>query len=141
MRKMIFTAALAAILAITLAACGGDDGDAGEQRLHPVLNDATYLEIREGREYVIFTYYQTRGDLSDRINAIHQGGYELQHTTRDTFGHPIFVFRKIADPKNHRPRPARHPRIRTANLPQTHEPGNNFLEPTAITGYHQRHKN
>ena len=97
MRKMIFTAALAAILAITLAACGGDDGDAGEQRLHPVLNDATYLEIREGREYVIFTYYQTRGDLSDRINAIHQGGYELQHTTRDTFGHPIFVFRKIAD--------------------------------------------
>ena len=55
MRKMIFTATLAAILAITIAACGGDDGEGGqggEERLHPVLHDATYTEIREGQEYI-----------------------------------------------------------------------------------------
>ena len=99
MKRMIFTAALAATLAITIAACGGDDGDTGEERLHPVLNDSTYIQIQEGREYVTFMSYQYRGNLSDRINALHQGGYELQHTTRDRFGHPIFVFRKIADPE------------------------------------------
>ena len=98
MRKMIFTAALAAILAITTA-CGGDDGEGGEERLHPVLHDATYIEIQERREYVTLRSFDTNRHLSDRINAIHQGGYELQHTTRDRFGRPIFVFRKIADPE------------------------------------------
>ena len=96
MRKMIFTAALAAILAITIVACGGDDG---EERLHPVLHDATYIEIREGQEYITIWSPDANRHLSDRINAIHQGGYELQHTTRDRFGRPIFVFRKIADPE------------------------------------------
>ena len=52
MRKMIFTAALAAILAITIAACGGDDGEGAEERLHPVLWDAIYLQIQEGQEYI-----------------------------------------------------------------------------------------
>ena len=50
MRKMILTAALAAILVITIAACGGEDGDGSEERLHPVLHDATYTQIQEGRE-------------------------------------------------------------------------------------------
>ena len=99
MRKMIFTAALAAIMAITIAACGGDDGEGAEERLHPVLWDAIYLQIQEGQEYITMWSPEQNRHLSDRINAIHQGGYELQHTTRDTFGHPIFVFRKIADPE------------------------------------------
>ena len=99
MRKMIFTAALAAILAITIAACGGDDGDAGEQGLHPILWDATYLQIQEGREYVTMTSSDTSRYLSDRINAVHQGGYELQHTSSDELGYVLLVFRKIADPE------------------------------------------
>ena len=97
MRNMMFTAALAAILAITIVACGGEDGDSEEERLHPVLHHTTYSQIQEGREYVTFTSYQHHGYLPDRINAVHQEGYELQHTTRDKFGRPIFVFRKIAD--------------------------------------------
>ena len=76
-RKMIFTAALAAILAITIVACGGDDGEGGEERLHPVLHDATYIQIQEGREYVTMRSLDESRHLSDRINAIHQGGYEL----------------------------------------------------------------
>ena len=97
MKKMILTAALAAILAITISACGGDDGEAGEERLHPVLHDATYMQIQEGREYVTMTSSDTSGYLSDRINAIHQGGYELQHMTSDEWGNVLMVFRKIAD--------------------------------------------
>ena len=99
MRKMIFTAAMAAILAITIVACGGNDGQGGEERLHPVLHHTTYSQIQEGREYVTFTFYQHHGYLADSINAVHQEGYELQHTTRNRFGRPIFVFRKIADPE------------------------------------------
>lgn len=99
MRKMILTAALAAILAATIAACGGDDGEGGEERLHPVLHDATYIQIQERREYVTLRSFDNNRHLSDRINAIHQGGYELQHTTRDRLGYPIFVFRKIAEPE------------------------------------------
>ena len=97
MRKMMLTAALAAILAITIAACGGDDGDAGEQDLHPILWDATYLEIQEGREYVSMRSPDESRHLSDRINAIHQAGYEIQHMTSDNWGDVLIVFRKIAD--------------------------------------------
>lgn len=94
MRRIIATAALAAILA-TLVACGGNSGDGGEERLHPVLSDATYLQIQEEREYVTMISYQTRRDLSDRINAIHQGGYEIEHATSDEDGNILIVFRKI----------------------------------------------
>ena len=97
MKKTLFIAALAAILAITIAACGGDDGDGGEETLHPVLHDATYLQIQEGREYVTFMAYQYRGNLSDKINAVHQEGYELQHVSSDEDTHALFVSRKIAD--------------------------------------------
>ena len=99
MRKAIFTATLAAILATTIAACGGEDGEGGEERLHPVLHDATYLQIQEGREYVTMTSSDTSGYLSDRINAIHQGGYELHHMTSDEWGNVLMVFRKIANPE------------------------------------------
>ena len=98
MRKMIFTAALAALLA-TAAACGGNGGDSGEERLHPVLGDATYLQIQEGREYVTMTSSDTSRNLSDRINAIHQGGYEIEHATSDEFGNVLIVFRKIPRPE------------------------------------------
>ena len=38
--------------------------------------------------------------LSDRINAIHQGGYETPaHDQRRMGRRPIIVFRKIADPE------------------------------------------
>ena len=99
MRKMKFTAALAAILAITIAACGGDDGEGAEERLHPVLHDATYIEIQEGQEYITIWSPDGNRHLSDRINAIHQGGYELQHMTSDAWGDVLMVFRKIADPE------------------------------------------
>ena len=100
MRKMIFTAALAAILAITIAACGGDDGEgAEEERLHPVLWDAIYLQIQEGQEYITMWSPEQNRHLSDRINAIHQGDYELQHMTSDEWGDVLMVFRKIAHPE------------------------------------------
>ena len=99
MRRMIFTAALAAILATTVAACGGDGGEGGEERLHPVLRDPTYLQIQEGREYVTMTSSDQNRPLSDRINAIHQGGYEFRHTTSDRLGYVLFVFRRITDPE------------------------------------------
>ena len=99
MKKIIFTAALAAILAITTAACGGQDGDVGEDKLHPVLRDATYLQIQEVREYVTMTSSDGSRYLSDRINAIHQGGYEIEHATSDELGNVLLVFRKIAHPE------------------------------------------
>ena len=98
MKRIIAAAALAALLA-TAAACGGDGGDAGEQRLHPVLRDATYLQIQEGREYVTMTSSDGSRHLSDRINAIHQGGYEIEHATSDELGNVLLVFRKIAHPE------------------------------------------
>ena len=96
MRKVMFTATLLAILAITIAACGGYDG---EERLHPVLWDSTYIQIQEGREYVTMRSLDESRHLSDRINAIHQGGYELHHMTSDKWGDVLMVFRKIADPE------------------------------------------
>ena len=53
------------------------------------------LQVQEGREYVTMISYQARGDLSDRINAIHQGGYEFEHATSDEDGIVLLVFRKI----------------------------------------------
>ena len=99
MKKMILAAALAAILAITIAACGGDDGDTAEERLHPVLHDATYIEIREGQEYITLRSPDENRHLSDRINAVHQEGYELQHVSSDEDGRALFVFRRITDPE------------------------------------------
>ena len=99
MRRIIATAALTAILATTLAACGGNGGDNGGERLHPVLGDATYLQVQEGREYVTMISYQARGDLSDRINAIHQGSYEIEQATSDEDGIVLLVFRKIPSAK------------------------------------------
>ena len=95
MGRVIFTAALAAILVTTLAACGGEGGNGGEGRLHPVLPNHIYLQIQEGREYVTMISYQARADLSDRINAIHQSGYEIEHATSDKDGNVLIVFRKI----------------------------------------------
>ena len=56
-------------------------------------------QIQEGREYVTMTSSDESRYLSDRINAIHQGGYELQHMTSDELGHVLMVFRKTADPE------------------------------------------
>ena len=86
MKRIITAAALAAILAIATA-CGGDDGNGGQENLHPVLPNHIYLQIQEGREYVSCgrTSPQSAA-LSDRINALHQGGYEIEHTTSDSFG-------------------------------------------------------
>ena len=96
MKKMILTAAVVATLAITIAACGGEGG---EDKLHPILNDATYVQIQEEREYVTTTSPSISPNLSDRINAIHQEGYELQHISTDDAGRKLLVFRKIAHPE------------------------------------------
>ena len=53
--------------------------------------------LQEGREYVTMTSSDENRHLSDRINAIHQGGYELQHTSSDERGYVLLVFRKIAN--------------------------------------------
>ena len=98
MRRVILTAALVAIL-ITLAACGGHSEDAPQENLHPVLHDVTYQQIEEGREYVTFTSSDTSPHLSDKINAIHQEGYEVRHATSDDFGNVLLVFRKIPHPE------------------------------------------
>ena len=66
MKRIIAATALAVILAIATA-CGGDDGNGGEERLHPILHDVTYLQIQEGREYVTMTSSDTNRHLSDRI--------------------------------------------------------------------------
>ena len=95
MRRVIFTALLVAILATTFATCGGEGGNDAEERLHPVLPNHIYLQIQEGREYVTMISYQTRRDLSDRINAIHESGYEIEHATSDEDGNVLIVFRKI----------------------------------------------
>ena len=102
MRRMIFTAALAAILATTVAACGGDGGGGGEaqqENLHPVLPNHIYLQIQEDREYILLWEDFSNRHLSDRINAIHEMGYEIQHTTRDRFDKFILIFRKIPRPE------------------------------------------
>ena len=50
---------------------------------------------RKGANTSPMISYQTRRDLSDRINAIHQGGYEIEHATSDEDGNVLIVFRKI----------------------------------------------
>ena len=98
MKRIITAAAIAAILAIA-AACGGEDGNGGEGRLHPILHDVTYLQIQEGREYVTMTIRHISRYLSDRINAIHEEGYEIRHTTSDERGYVLLIFRKIPHPE------------------------------------------
>ena len=98
MKRIITAAAIAAILAIA-AACGGDSEDAPQENLHPVLHDVTYHQIQEGREYVTMTSSDTSRYLSDRINAIHEEGYEIRHATSDEFGYVLLIFRKILHPE------------------------------------------
>ena len=98
MKRIITAAALAAILAIATA-CGGDDGNGGEENLHPVLPNHIYLQIQEGREYILLWEDFSKVNPSDRIKALHQGGYEIEHTTRNSFGRFILIFRKIPRPE------------------------------------------
>ena len=98
MKRIIAAAAIAAILA-TLVACGGDSDEAPQENLHPVLPNHIYLQIQEDREYILLWEDFSKGNPSDRINALHQGGYEIEHTTRNSFGRFILVFRKIPRPK------------------------------------------
>ena len=97
MKRIITAAAIAAIITIATA-CGGDDGNGGEGRLHPILHDVTYLQIQEGREYVTMTSLHISRHLSDRINAIHEQGYEIRHATSDERGYVLLIFRKIPRP-------------------------------------------
>ena len=98
MRRIIATAALAALLA-TAAACGGDGEEARKENLHPVLPNHIYFQIQEEREYVTMTSEDTSRYLSDRINAIHEEGYEIRHATSDEWGKVLLVFRKIPHPE------------------------------------------
>ena len=98
MKRIIAAAALAVILATT-AACGGDSEDAPQENLHPVLPNHTYLQIQEEWEYIILWETFANRHLSERVNALHQGGYEIEHTTRDRFGNYLLIFRKIASPE------------------------------------------
>ncbi len=98
MKWIITAAAIAVILAIAIA-CGGDGGNRGEERLHPVLHDVTYQQIEEGREYVTMTSLHISRHLSDRINAIHEQGYEIRHATSDERGYVLLIFRKIPHPQ------------------------------------------
>ena len=97
MRRIIAAAALTALLA-TVAACGGDGEQEREENLHPVLPNYIYLQIQEEREYVTMTSEDTSRHLSDRINAIHEEGYEIRHATSDRWGYVLLVFRRTADP-------------------------------------------
>ena len=94
MKRIITAAAIAAILAIA-AACGGDGEDAPQKNLHPVLHDVTYQQIQKGREYILLWDPASSIELSDRINALHDMGYEIEHTTRNTYGRFVLIFRKI----------------------------------------------
>ena len=98
MKRIITAAAMAVILAIATA-CGGDDGNGGQERLHPVLHDVTYQQIEEGQEYILLWDPASSIELSDRINALHEMGYEIEHTTRNTYGRFILIFRKIPHPE------------------------------------------
>ena len=99
MRRMIFTATLAAILAATVAACGGDSGKTPQENFHPVLPNHIYLQIQEEWEYIILWETFANRHLSERVNALHQGGYEIEPTTRDRFDNYLLIFRKIASPE------------------------------------------
>ena len=96
MRRIIAAAALTALLA-TPAACGGDGEEEPKENLHPVLPNYIYLQIQEEREYVTMTSEDTSRYLSDRINAIHEEGYEIRHATSDRWGDVLLIFRKTAD--------------------------------------------
>ena len=98
MKRIIAAAAIAAILAIATA-CGGDSEDRGEENLHPVLEDHTHTQVQEWREYVTMWGDVSRHDLSDRINALHEMGYEIEHTTRNRYGNYLLIFRKIPHPE------------------------------------------
>ena len=103
MKRIIAAAALVAILA-TATACGGDSEDAPQENLHPVLPNHTYLQIQEEREYILLWESFANRHLSERINALHQGGYEIEHTTRDRFDNFLLIFRKIPPPEESEPR-------------------------------------
>ncbi len=94
MKRIITATAIAAILAIATA-CGGDGEDAPKENLHPVLPHHIYLQIQEDREYVTMTSEDISPHLSDRINAIHDEGYEIRHATSDEWGYVLLIFRKI----------------------------------------------
>ena len=94
MRRIILTAALAAIIA-TLSACSGDGEDAPQENLHPVLPNHSHIQIQEDRQYITMTSDDTSRYLSDRINAIHEQGYEIRHATSDEWGYALLIFRKI----------------------------------------------
>ena len=98
MKRIITAAAIAVILAIAIA-CGGDSQDAPQENLHPVLPHHIYLQIQEDREYVTMTSDDNSSHLSDRINAIHEEGYEIRHATSDEWGHVLLIFRKIPHPE------------------------------------------
>ena len=98
MKRIIAAAALAAILA-TAAACGGDSEDAPKENIHPVLPNHIYLQIQEEREYVTLREEDISRYLSDRINAIHEEGYEIRHATSDEWGNVLLIFRKIPHPE------------------------------------------
>ena len=97
--KRIITAAALAVIFATIAACGGDGQDAPQENLHPVLSNHIYLQIQEDREYILLWEDFSKVNPSDRINALHQGGYEIEHTTRNSFGRFILIFRKIPHPE------------------------------------------
>ena len=98
MRRIFVAAALAALIT-TAAACGGDGEEARQQRLHPVLHDVTYQQAQQGQEYILQWGDFSNRHLLDKINALHQMGYEIRHTTRDRSNNFVLIFRKIGDPE------------------------------------------
>ena len=78
---------------------GGEGGNGGEERLHPVIPSHIYHQIQEGREYILLWGNLTNVNLSDRINALYEMGYEIEHTTRDRYDNFVLIFRKIASPE------------------------------------------
>lgn len=98
MKRIITAAAIAAILTIATA-CGGDGEDAPQETLHPVLGEHTYTQVQEAREYVTLWGDVSRHDLSDRVNALYEMGYEIEHTTRSKSDNFVLIFRKIPRPE------------------------------------------
>ena len=78
---------------------GGEGGNGGEERLHPVLPNHIYHQIQEDREYLTLWGNLTNVNLSDRMNALYEMGYEIEHTTRDRYDNFVLIFRKIGDPE------------------------------------------
>ena len=106
MRTVLFTAALAALLA-TAAACGGDSEDARQERLHPVLHDVTYQQAQEGQEYILLWGDFSNLHLSNRINASTRWAMK-SGTPRETDSTTLSSSSgRSATPKSHRPRTAK----------------------------------